>query len=73
MKDVEKTGNIPIPPFLQDASYKNAYKLGRGVGMDDIHAFPNHYSGKNCMPVELKISIILNYLEQEMKRIYSGF
>ena len=42
MKDVEKTGNIPIPPFLQDASYKNAYKLGRGVGMDDIHAFPNH-------------------------------
>ena len=54
MKDVEKTGNIPIPPFLQDASYKNAYKLGRGVGMDDIHAFPNHYSGKNCMPVELK-------------------
>ena len=54
MKDVEKTGNIPIPPFLQDASYKNAYKLGRGVGMDDIHAFPSHYSGKNCMPEELK-------------------
>lgn len=48
MKDVEKTGNIPIPPFLQDASYKNAYKLGRGVGMDDIHAFPNHYSGKTA-------------------------
>ena len=22
--------------------------------MDDIHAFQNHYSGKNCMPVELK-------------------
>ncbi len=54
MKDVEKTGNIPIPPFLQDASYKNAYKLGRGVGMDNIHEFPNHYSGKNCMPDELK-------------------
>ena len=54
MKDVEKTGNIPIPAFLQDASYKNAYKLGRGIGLDDIHAFPNHYSGKNCMPKELK-------------------
>ena len=36
MKDVEKTGNIPIPPFLQDSSYKNAYKLGRGVGLDNI-------------------------------------
>ena len=54
MKDVEKTGNIPIPPFLQDASYKNAYKLGRGIGLDDIHAFPNHYSGKNCMPKKLQ-------------------
>ena len=29
MKDVEKTGNIPIPTSLQDASYKNASKLGR--------------------------------------------
>ena len=54
MKDVEKTGNIPIPPFLQDSSYKNAYKLGRGIGLDNIHDFPNHYSGKNCMPEELK-------------------
>ena len=54
IKDVEKTGNIPIPAFLQDASYKNAYKLGRGIGLDDIHAFPNHCSGKNCMPKELK-------------------
>ena len=82
IKDVEKTGNIPIPPFLQDASYKNAYKLGRGVGMDDIHAFPNHYSGKNCMPDELKnikyfklsgtgnekkIQEFLNYLKNNMK------
>lgn len=54
MRDVEKTGNIPIPPFLQDASYKNAYKLGRGIGLDDIHSFSNHYSGKECMPEELK-------------------
>lgn len=82
MKDVEKSGNIPIPPFLQDASYKNAYKLGRGVGMDDIHAFSNHYSGKNCMPDELKdkkyfelsgtgkekkIQEFLNYLKNNMK------
>ena len=54
MDDVKKTGNIPIPPFLQDGSYKNAYKLGRGVGLDNIHDFPNHYSGKNCMPKELQ-------------------
>jgi len=53
MNDVERTGNIRIPPFLQDASYKSAYKLGRGIGMDNVHDFKNHYSGKNCMPPEL--------------------
>ena len=45
--------DVPIPAFLQDASYKNAYKLGRGVGLDNVHQFPNHYSGKKCMPDEL--------------------
>ena len=82
MKDVEKTGNIPIPPFLQDASYKNAYKLGRGIGLDNIHSFPNHYSGKPCMPEELKakhyfklsgtgnekkIQEFLDYLKENLK------
>ena len=82
MQDVEKTGNIPIPTFLQDSSYKNAYKLGRGIGLDNIHAFPNHYSGKQCMPEELKdkkyfklsgtgnekkIQEFLNYLKENLK------
>lgn len=79
MHDAEKTGYVPIPTFLQDASYKNAYKLGRGIGLDDIHQFSNHYSGKNCMPKELqdrhyfklsgtgkekKIQEFLNYLKE---------
>lgn len=82
MHDAEKTGYVPIPTFLQDASYKNAYKLGRGIGLDDIHQFPNHYSGKNCMPKELqdrhyfklsgtgnekKIQAFLNYLKDNLK------
>lgn len=54
MNDVKKSGYIPIPSFLQDASYKSAKKLGRGIGLDNIHAFPNHYSGKKCMPKELE-------------------
>ena len=83
MKDVEKTGNIPIPTFLQDASYKNAYKLGRGIGLDNIHLYPYHYSGKNCMPDELKdkhyfklsgtgnekkIQEFLDYLKENLKK-----
>lgn len=54
MADAQNTTEVPIPPFLQDASYKSAYKLGRGVGIDDIHQFPNHYSGQMCMPDEIK-------------------
>ena len=53
MSDAKKTTNVPIPPFLQDASYASASKLGRGIGLDNIHAFKNHYSGKTCMPKEL--------------------
>ena len=53
MSDAKKTTNVPIPLFLQDASYASASKLGRGIGLDHIHAFKNHYSGKACMPKEL--------------------
>ena len=53
MSDAKKTTNVPIPPFLQDASYASASKLGRGIGLDNIHAFKNQYSGKACMPKEL--------------------
>lgn len=54
MKDVQETGNIPIPNFLRDSSYKNAYRLGHGVGLTDIHQYPNDYYDQDCMPPELK-------------------
>ena len=52
-EDVQKTGNIPIPAFLQDESYKSAHKLGRG-GVSDIYQSPYHYDGTDCMPDALK-------------------
>lgn len=52
-KDVKATGNIPIPAFLQDESYKSAHKLGRG-GVSDVFAAPQHYDGTDCMPEQLK-------------------
>lgn len=52
-EDVRATGNIAIPAFLQDESYKSAHKLGRG-GVSDVYAFPEHYDGTNCMPEALK-------------------
>lgn len=50
---VRQTGNIPIPPFLQDASYASATKLGRGIGLLDIHKYPHHYVEQRCLPEEL--------------------
>lgn len=82
MDDAQNSTDVPIPPFLQDASYKNAHKLGRGVGMDNIHAFPYHYSGKKCMPEQLsqrhyfdlsqmgnekRIQTFLDYLNNNLK------
>lgn len=50
---VRQTGNVPIPPFLQDASYAGAKNLGRGIGLLDIHRYPHHYVEQRCLPEEL--------------------
>ena len=51
---VEQTGNIPIPAFLQDESYKSAHKLGRGGVTDVYSTTPYNYDGLDCMPKELR-------------------
>ena len=50
---VQDTGNIEIPAFLQDESYKSAHKLGRG-GVSDVYAFRDNFDGTNCLPKELQ-------------------
>ncbi len=50
---VKKTGNLPIPMHLRDQSYKNASKLGRGVGYKYPHNYPNHYVEQQYLPDEL--------------------
>ena len=53
MEEVAKSGNLPIPPHLQDAHYKGAAKLGRGTGYLYAHEFPNHYVEQQYLPYEL--------------------
>lgn len=53
MKVVEATGNLPIPPHLQDAHYKGAAKLGHGTGYKYAHDYPNHYVEQQYLPYEL--------------------
>ncbi|MBQ3899716.1 MAG: replication-associated recombination protein A [Lachnospiraceae bacterium] len=53
MREVQKSGNLPIPPHLQDAHYKSAAKLGHGTGYLYSHDFPNHYTKQQYLPYEL--------------------
>ena len=52
-KCVQETGNLPIPPHLQDAHYKGAAKLGHGLDYKYAHDYPNHYVRQQYLPYEL--------------------
>jgi len=54
MDMVKQTGNLPIPPHLQDAHYKNAAKLGHGTGYLYAHNYKNNYVNQQYLPYELK-------------------
>ncbi len=53
MQTVTETGNLPIPPHLQDAHYKSASKLGHGIGYKYAHDYPDHYVEQQYKPYEL--------------------
>ena len=53
MSKVRETGNLPIPPHLQDAHYKGAAKLGHGIGYKYAHDYPNNYVEQQYLPTEL--------------------
>ena len=49
-----KSGKATIPPYLQDAHYPGAGKLGHGIGYEYAHDFPKHFSKQRYLPEELK-------------------
>lgn len=51
---VRKTGNLDIPSCVQDAHYKSACKLNRGVGYLYPHDFPNHWVKQSYLPSEIE-------------------
>lgn len=52
-EEVKRTGNLPVPPHLQDSHYKGAKQLNRGIGYLYAHDFPNHYVEQQYLPYEL--------------------
>ena len=57
---VEKTGSLPIPPYLQDAHYNSSSKLGRGIGYEYAHLYTEHYSGQQYLPDEVSGANLYN-------------
>ena len=53
LSTVRETGNLPIPPHLQDAHYKSAGKLGHGIRYKYAHDYPDHYVEQQYLPYEL--------------------
>lgn len=53
METVKETGNLPVPPHLQDAHYRGSAKLGHGIGYKYAHDYPNHYVKQQYLPYEL--------------------
>ncbi len=53
LKAEQETGRVTIPAHLQDAHYKNAGKLGHGLGYKYAHDYPDHYVKQQYLPYEL--------------------
>ena len=53
MEVVKETGNLPVPPHLQDSHYRGSAKLGRGIGYQYAHDYTNHYVKQQYLPYEL--------------------
>ena len=54
MKVVETERTATIPPYLQDAHYKAAEKLGHGIGYKYAHDYKNNYVKQQYLPDEIK-------------------
>ena len=75
-KLVQQTGDLPIPPYLQDAHYQAASNLGRGIGYEYAHSYEEHYAGQPCLPEELRGQKLYvpseNGYEKEIRRRMAG-
>ena len=54
MEDVANVQIKSIPNYLQDAHYKGAVSLNKGVGYKYPHGYPNNYVEQQYLPKELE-------------------
>ncbi len=51
---VQSAKTPPVPAHLQDSHYKSSEKLGRGIGYEYAHSYPDHYVAQQYLPKELE-------------------
>ena len=61
LEKVNETGNLPIPPHLQDAHYKGAKNLNRGIGYKYPHDYEGHYVEQQYLPDDIKDEKFLEF------------
>ncbi len=52
MNYIRENGTYNVPPYLKDAHYAGAAKLGRGLDYKYAHDYPNHYVKQQYLPDE---------------------
>lgn len=57
MDIVKERTTAPVPIYLKDAHYKNAGKLGHGIGYKYAHDYPNHYVKQQYLPDGLENNV----------------
>ena len=68
MESVRTEPMSGIPPYLKDAHYKDASKLGHGLGYKYPHAYPGHYVEQQYLPDNLKNRRFYKLSENGMER-----
>ncbi|MCR8969105.1 replication-associated recombination protein A [Facklamia sp. 7083-14-GEN3] len=54
MADIEAGQTGPVPDALKDGHYAGAKKLGRAIGYQNPHDYPNHFIKQQYLPDRLK-------------------
>ncbi len=52
--EIKETGALPVPKHLRNAPTKLMQELGYGDGYQYDHDAPNHFSGQQCLPDNIK-------------------
>ncbi|MCC8066847.1 MAG: replication-associated recombination protein A [Lachnospiraceae bacterium] len=66
---VRSTRTAPVPPYLCDSHYKGAAKLGRGIGYQYAHDFPNHYVDQQYLPDAYKDMVFYEPTENGYEQV----